>query len=151
MTLVKPIAAIGAGIAVSALLFLGMAVMVAPPDGFTLDREEPVLVDFSSRRQDSSSETRSRNKPPPPPETPMPPQATSQNQAPTPVTAPALSLSPLSPDLSIGEMATANGLLPRCQHTRWPALANRGHCSCSNRRRIRSPWHKVAAAVKYAT
>ncbi|MEC7546771.1 MAG: energy transducer TonB [Pseudomonadota bacterium] len=111
MTLVKPIAAIGAGIAVSALLFLGMAVMVAPPDGFTLDREEPVLVDFSSRRQDSSSETRSRNKPPPPPETPIPPQATSQNQAPTPVTAPALSLSPLSPDLSIGEMATANGLL----------------------------------------
>ena len=74
MMSIKPmIAAIG-GVSVAVLLFLGMAVMVAPPDDFSLNREEPVLVDFSSRRQDSASETRSRKKPLPPPEAPVTPQ-----------------------------------------------------------------------------
>ena len=106
MISIKPLVAVFGGLSVAVLLFLGMAAMVAPPDDFALNREEPVLVDFSSRRQDSASETRSRKKPPPPPETPMTPQSNTQDQTPAPVTAPALSLSPLSPDLSVGELVS---------------------------------------------
>ena len=111
MMSIKPLIAAVGGVSVAVLLFLGMAVMVAPPDDFSLNREEPVLVDFSSRRQDSTSETRSRNKPPPPPEAPVTPQSNTQDQTPVPVTAPALSLSPLSPDLSVGDLVSSSGLL----------------------------------------
>lgn len=107
----KPLIAVFGGVSVAVLLFLGMAAMVAPPDDFSLNREEPVLVDFSSRRQDSASETRSRKKPPPPPEAPVTPQSNTQDQTPAPVTAPALSLSPLSTDLSVGDLVSSSGLL----------------------------------------
>ena len=111
MMSIKPLIAAVGGVSVAVLLFLGMAVMVAPPDDFSLNREEPVLVDFSSRRQDSASETRSRKKPPPPPEAPVTPQSNTQDQTPAPVTAPALSLSPLSTDLSVGDLVSSSGLL----------------------------------------
>lgn len=107
----KPLIAVFGGVSVAILMFLGMAAMVAPPDDFSLNREEPVLVDFSSRRQDSASETRSRKKPPPPPEAPVTPQSNTQDQTPAPVTAPALSLSPLSTDLSVGDLVSSSGLL----------------------------------------
>lgn len=107
----KPLIAVFGGVSVAVLMFLGMAAMVAPPDDFSLNREEPVLVDFSSRRQDSASETRSRKKPPPPPEAPVTPQSNTQDQTPAPVTAPALSLSPLSTDLSVGDLVSSSGLL----------------------------------------
>ncbi|SIS70668.1 outer membrane transport energization protein TonB [Thalassolituus maritimus] len=111
MMSIKPLIAAFGGVSVAVLLFLGMAAMVAPPDDFSLNREEPVLVDFSSRRQDSASETRSRKKPPPPPEAPVTPQSNTQDQTPAPVTAPALSLSPLSTDLSVGDLVSSSGLL----------------------------------------
>jgi protein TonB len=111
MMSIKPLIAAVGGVSVAVLLFLGMAAMVAPPDDFSLNREEPVLVDFSSRRQDSASETRSRKKPPPPPEAPVTPQSNTQDQTPAPVTAPPLSLSPLSPDLSVGDLVSSSGLL----------------------------------------
>ena len=111
MMSIKPLIAAVGGVSVAVLLFLGMAVMVVPPDDFSLNREEPVLVDFSSRRQDSASETRSRKKPPPPPEAPVTPQSNTQDQTPAPVTAPALSLSPLSTDLSVGDLVSSSGLL----------------------------------------
>jgi len=111
MMSIKPLIAAVGGVSVAVLLFLGMAVMVAPPDDFSLNREEPVLVDFSSRRQDSASETRSRKKPPPPPEAPVTPQSNTQDQTPAAVTAPPLSLSPLSPDLSVGDLVSSSGLL----------------------------------------
>ena len=107
----KPLIAVFGGVSVAVLMFLGMAAMVAPPDDFSLNREEPVLVDFSSRRQDSASETRTRKKPPPPPEAPVTPQSNTQDQTPAPVTAPALSLSPLSTDLSVGDLVSSSGLL----------------------------------------
>lgn len=100
-----------AGLTVAGVLFLLMSVMVAPPDGFERPDGSASLIDFTSRRQDSDAETRSRRAPPPPPDTPTIPQTDTRSSDPEPAPVPSLSVSPLSPDLSLGELSTGNGLL----------------------------------------